>query len=152
MLSRRSRSVGSADPGVDLLAKVAPKNTEAFLREFTRLVEQVNEVAVHFMKQKMFEKASEVLENCFGLVKAQPYIFLECFIAIRNNQGCLWKFIGKKRKALVYLLKADNILQRNPDVHHGVTYLNLSVLYSQLKEYAPLTQRSQRKALRSEGD
>ena len=123
-----------SNEGVAVLDSITHKATEMFLCEFTRLVEQINEVSVWFIKQKNFEKASEVLEKCFYLVKSQPYVFIECYLSIRNNQAYLWKFVGKRKKALSYLLKAENILERNPDVNHGVTFLSMSVIYSQLKE------------------
>lgn len=119
---------------ISVLAKVCPKNTETFYKEFSRVIEQVNEVAIWFMKNQNFEKASEVLEKCFEIVKSQPYIFIECFLTIRNNQGCLWKFIGKLNRALIYLQKAENMLERNKDIYNGVTFLNLSVLHAQMGE------------------
>ena len=124
---------------MDILSKVCPKNTEGFYKEFTRLIEGVNEVSIWFMGQKNFEKAADVLERCFNLVKDQPYIFVECFLMVRNNQAALWRYVGNLNRALIYLQKAENILVRNQDLYSGITYLNLASLYSQMKEYNSVT-------------
>jgi tetratricopeptide (TPR) repeat protein len=86
------------------------------------------------MEQKKYERASEVLEQCYELVKSQPYTFLECFLAVRNNQACLWRSLGKVHKGLTYLKKAERMLEQNKDVYNGVTYLNLAVVYNQVGE------------------
>jgi tetratricopeptide (TPR) repeat protein len=86
------------------------------------------------MEQKQYERASDVLEQCHELVKRQPYVFLECFLAVRNNQACLWRSLGKLQKALAYLKKAERMLEANADVYSGITYLNLAVVYGQLGE------------------
>lgn len=113
---------------------ISPKNTQGFYDEFVQLVDRLNAGAVWFMGQKNYEKASLVLEKTFDLVKKQPYIFLECVLMVRNNQACLWRTIGKINKALIYLKKAENMLDRNTDVYSGITFLNLAVLYNQMEE------------------
>jgi hypothetical protein len=86
------------------------------------------------MEQKQFERASDMLEQTYGLVKRQPYIFLECFLAVRNNQACLWRSLGKLHKSLTYLKKAEKLLEQNTDVHNGITYLNLAIVYGMVGE------------------
>lgn len=98
------------------------------------MIDQLNAGAIWFMEQKKYEKASEVLEKTFEFVKKQPFIFLECFLMVRNNQACLWRSIGKVNRALTYLKKAENMLERNKDVYSGITFLNLAVIYFQMDE------------------
>ena len=119
---------------METLAAIAPKNTQGFYNEFVQLVDKLNASAIWFMEQKNYEKSSKVLELTFNLVKQQPYIFLECFLMVRNNQACMWRTIRKITKALTYLKKAENMLDRNKDVYSGITYLNLAVLYNQMEE------------------
>lgn len=87
-----------------------------------------------FMEKQNYERASEILERAFKLVKARPYTLIECFLSIRNSQALIWKGMQQYGKALNYLRKAESILDKNQDIYSGTTYLNLSCLLSQMRE------------------
>lgn len=75
------------------------------------------------------------MNKCFDIIKKEDYIYPEAMILTRNNQACVYKRIGRYKKALNFLQRAQEILKKNQDLYSGLTYLNLCSLYSVLADH-----------------